>query len=215
MKKYTTVVFDMDGTVLNTLDDLTISMNVALKKFDMPIKTSEDIRKRLGNGNLKLVELCVPNGCENPNFENVFEAFKEHYSVHCNDNTRPYDGVLDLMKDLKSKGYKMAIVSNKYDEAVDDLNKKYFSDYVSVAIGDREGARKKPAPDLVQLALSMLDSEKKDSVYIGDSEVDILTAKNSELDCITVTWGFRDKEFLVQNGGVTFADTPAEITDIL
>lgn len=215
MKKYTTVVFDMDGTVLNTLDDLTESVNYALSKFDMPLKTKKEVRSFLGNGNLRLMQLSVPNGNDNAKFEEVYDCFKEYYVVHCNDKSKPYDGILELMKDLENKGYKMAIVSNKYDEAVKELNSKYFAKYVSVAVGDREGKKKKPAPDLVEVALEELGSSKAESIYIGDSEVDMATAKNSNLDCITVTWGFRDKDYLIENGATIIADKPEDISNIL
>ena len=215
MKKYTTVIFDMDGTLLNTLDDLKISVNYALEKFNMPQRTLDEIRQFVGNGVLRLMELAVPQGMENPQFNEAFEVFKEHYSEHCNDNTGLYDGVYELVKDLYNKGYKLAIVSNKYYDAVVDLNKHYFSDYIEVAIGEKEGIRKKPAPDTVQVALSMLDSTKEESVYIGDSEVDIQTAKNSGLDCISVSWGFRDPDYLKENGATIIVDAPEKVSELL
>ena len=215
MKKYDTVIFDMDGTLLNTIDDLKDSVNFALVKFDMPQKSLLEIKSFVGNGVFRLMELAVPQGVKNPNFDNVFSAFKEHYSLHCNDKTRPYDGVLNLLEDLSKKGYKLAIVSNKYYDAVVELNELYFSKYISVAIGEKEGISKKPAPDTVNVALSMLGSEAEKSVYIGDSEVDIQTAKNSLLDFICVSWGFREKDFLKKQGATIIVDNPVQISDIL
>ncbi|MEG1614232.1 MAG: HAD family hydrolase [Oscillospiraceae bacterium] len=215
LKKYTTVIFDLDGTLLNTLDDLRFSVNYALERFGMPQRTMDEIRAFVGNGVLRLIELAVPQGLQNPQFEQVFEAFKEHYSQHCNDQTKPYEGTLELIKDLAENGYKLAIVSNKYYDAVVELNKLYFSEYISVAIGEKEGIRKKPAPDTVQTALAMLDSTEEESVYIGDSEVDIQTAKNSGLDCISVSWGFREPNFLKENGATIIVDTPTMVSNIL
>jgi len=215
LKKYSTVIFDMDGTLLNTLDDLKDSVNYALSQFDMPQRTLPEIKEFVGNGVLRLMELAVPKGRKNPQFEYVLNEFKMHYSQHCNDKTRPYNGVLELLKDLSEKGYKLAIVSNKYYDAVVELNELYFSEYISVAIGEKDGIRKKPAPDTVQTALAMLDSKEEDSVYIGDSEVDIQTAKNSGIDCISVSWGFRDPYFLKEHGATLIVDMPEQISLIL
>ena len=200
---------------MDTLEDLKDSVNYALLEFDMPQRTLADIREFVGNGVFCLMELAVPKGTANPDFEKTFDVFKEHYSKHCNDKTRPYNGALELIKDLSEKGYKLAIVSNKYYDAVVELNNLYFSDYISVAIGEKEGIRKKPAPDTVQTALAMLDSKEEDAVYIGDSEVDIQTAKNSGLDCISVSWGFRDADFLKEHGANLIVDTPEQISIIL
>lgn len=215
MKKYDTVIFDMDGTLLNTIDDLKDSVNFALEQFGMPQRSLADIKKFVGNGVFRLMELAVPQGTQNPSFDDAFAVFKEHYSLHCNDKTRPYDGILNLLEDLSKKGYKLAIVSNKYYDAVVELNQLYFSKYISVAIGEKEGISKKPAPDTVNVALSMLGSKAENSVYIGDSEVDIQTAKNSNLDFICVSWGFRESEFLKSNGAKIIVDNPLQISDIL
>lgn len=215
MKKYDTIIFDMDGTLLNTIDDLKDSVNFALEQFGMPQRSLADIKKFVGNGVFRLMELAVPQGTQNPSFDDAFAVFKEHYSLHCNDKTRPYDGILNLLEDLSKKGYKLAIVSNKYYDAVVELNQLYFSKYISVAIGEKEGISKKPAPDTVNVALSMLGSKAENSVYIGDSEVDIQTAKNSNLDFICVSWGFRESEFLKSNGAKIIVDNPLQISDIL
>ena len=213
--KYTTVIFDLDGTLLNTLEDLMNAVNFALNKYGYPMRTLAEIRTFVGNGVRKLMERSLPNYKECQNFDELFSAFREYYTVHCEDKTQAYDGVLDLMHQLKNDGFKMAIVSNKLDSAVKELNQSYFSEYIQTAIGEKDGIRKKPAPDMVETALAELHSEKEDAVYIGDSEVDIKTAANSGLDCISVSWGFRDVDFLRENGAGIIADTPQEVYQIL
>lgn len=215
MKKYQTVIFDMDGTLLNTLEDLTDATNYALRKMGMPERSLDEVRTFVGNGVQKLLERAVPGGLDNPQFEETFAEFKEYYSVHCNDKTGPYEGVLPLLRELKAEGYALAIVSNKLDAAVKDLAEGYFEGIVPVAIGEREGVAKKPAPDMVQIALKELGVSAETAVYVGDSEVDLMTAQNSGLPCITVLWGFRDEEFLRNQGAVNIARTPQEIKEFL
>ena len=210
-----TIIFDMDGTVLNTLDDLTVSVNYVLEKFGMPLRTMEEYRLFFGSGIRRALELATPEGTSDDVIDEMLPVFKEHYDEHCLDKTGPYAGILELMKELKSKGYKMAIVSNKIDSAVKELNERFFSQYVDVAIGEKDGIRRKPAPDTVIQALAELGSSKDAAVYIGDSEVDYQTAVNSGLPCISVLWGFRDKDFLLDIGATTFASTPADICDLL
>lgn len=211
----TTLVFDMDGTVLNTLEDLTISMNYVLDRFGMPKRTQKEFRLFFGNGIKEALRLSLPEGTSPEILDDMIPIFKEHYDAHCLDNTGPYDGIIDLMKELKTKGYKMAIVSNKIDSAVKELHQRFFADSVDVSIGEQPGINRKPAPDMVEMALKELGSTKEESVYIGDSEVDFLTAKNSELPCISVLWGFRDKKYLIEQGAYCFAEKPADIIDIL
>lgn len=217
MKKYDTVIFDLDGTLLNTLDDLTESVNYVLSKYSCPTKTVREICSYVGNGVKLLMERAVPMGAENPHFDEMLAEFVSYYEAHCNDKTAPYEGILDLLSDLKARGYKMAIVSNKFDSAVKDLSKLYFKDMMSAAIGENEamGIRKKPAPDTVIQALSELGSDQSSSVFVGDSDVDFKTAQNSGLDCISVLWGFRDKEFLQGCGASVFASTPKEVLEII
>ena len=210
-----TIVFDMDGTVLNTLKDLTISVNYVLEKFGMPKRTLEEYRMFFGNGIRHALELSLPEGTSPEILDEMVPVFREHYDRHCLDNTRPYDGILDLMKELKDRGYKMAIVSNKIDSAVKELNSRFFSDFVDVAIGEKPGIRRKPAPDTVIEALKELNSNVNETVYIGDSEVDYATAENSGLRCISVLWGFRDKEYLEEIGADVFAEKPGDILSIL
>lgn len=215
MKKYDTVIFDLDGTLLNTLEDLKDSVNYALGNAGMPLRSIEEIRNFVGNGVKRLLELAVPEGEENPCFEEVFGAFRNYYSQHCNDKTAPYPHIVELLKALKEKGYKMAIVSNKYYDGVQELNRLYFADYISVAIGEKEGIRKKPAPDTVLAALEELGSSKENSVYVGDSEVDIATAANTGMDCIAVAWGFRTRKEQERAGGRIFADDPLDILNLI
>lgn len=211
----TTIVWDMDGTVLNTLIDLRDSVNYVLKKYNMPEHTIEEYRRYFGSGIRYALECAVVDGTPSETIDEMLPIFKEHYDVHCLDNTCPYDGILDAMKKLKEKGYKMAIVSNKIDSAVKELNEKFFKEYVDVAIGETPGTKRKPAPDMVEQALKELGSSKEESIYIGDSEVDLQTARNSNLPCISVLWGFRDRDYLIEQGATTFAETPEELIQLL
>lgn len=211
------VIFDMDGTILNTLEDLADSTNFALAQFSYPQKTIEQVRNYVGNGVAKLIERAIPEGKDNPNFEKCLTVFKENYSKNMYNKTAPYNGILRLLSDLRANGCKIAVVSNKFDTAVKELCKKYFPDMIDIAIGENEaaGIRKKPAPDTVYLAMKELNVKEDTCVYIGDSDVDILTAKNSNMPCISVTWGFRNKEFLINNGAEILVDTPSEIINCL
>ena len=214
-RKYDTVIFDLDGTLLDTLEDLTDAVNYALRENDMPERTLTEIRRFVGNGVRRLLELCVPDGSAHPAFEEVFALFRSYYAVHCNDKTHPYDGVLSLLHELRAEGYALAIVSNKLDSAVKELAEVYFEGIVPVAIGEREGITRKPAPDTVQEALKELGMPAETAVYVGDSEVDVQTAKNAGLPCITVLWGFRDEAFLRERGAVCFARVPEEVKRFL
>ncbi|MDE6204104.1 MAG: HAD family hydrolase [Lachnospiraceae bacterium] len=215
MKKYDGVIFDLDGTLLNTLEDLMDSVNYALREHQMPERSLEEIRHFVGNGVERLIELAVPEGTADSKREKVFADFKEHYKIHCNDKTGLYPGILRLLARLKEEGFVMAIVSNKLQEGVDALNRQYFDGYVETAIGAREGIRKKPAPDTVMEALKVLALPKERVVYVGDSEVDIATAQNSGMDCITVAWGFRNREEQERAGAKVFVDKPEEIAELL
>ena len=215
MKKINTVIFDMDGTVLNTLDDLTDSVNHVFSQFGLPERTKEDYRKYFGNGIKYAMKCAAPAETPEQLFEEMVPVFREYYNEHCLDKTAPYEGIMELMKALHDKGYKMAIVSNKINTAVKELKERFFSKYVSVAIGEKPGIRRKPAPDTVISALSELGSSREEAVYIGDSEVDLQTAKNAGIPCIAVLWGFSDKDMLIKNGATVFAATPPEVMDIL
>lgn len=211
MREFDTYIFDLDGTLLSTLNDLTASTNYALRWTGMPERTIEEIRMFVGNGVKLLMERAIPNGINNPKFEETYAKFREHYLEHNLDTTSPYDGIPELLRELKRRGKKLAIVSNKFYAATQDLAKHFFPDTIKVAIGERETIRKKPAPDTVLEALRQLGASKEGAVYIGDSDVDIMTAKNCGLPCISVLWGFRDKDFLIQHGGTIFVNKPSEI----
>lgn len=209
------VIFDLDGTLLNTLYDLADSVNLALEKYGQPQRTLEEVRSFVGNGLRNLMRQAVPDGEENPIFEDIFAFFVDYYKAHCNVKTAPYEGVLELMKELKGRGIKMAIVSNKVDAGVKELNEIHFAEYIDVAIGEREGIGRKPEPDSVNEALHMLGVEKEHAVYVGDSDVDIQTAKNAEIRCISVSWGFREEAFLMENGAGIMIDRPLKLLEYL
>ena len=211
MKEFDTYIFDLDGTLLSTLNDLATSTNYALRWAGMPEHTIEEIRMFVGNGVKLLMERAIPNGINNPKFEETYAKFREHYLEHNLDTTSPYEGIPALLRELKRRGKKLAIVSNKFYAATQDLAKHFFPDTIEVAIGERETIRKKPAPDTVLEALRQLGASKEGAVYIGDSDVDIMTAKNCGLPCISVLWGFRDKDFLIQHGGTIFVNKPSDI----
>jgi len=215
MCKINTVIFDMDGTVLDTLEDLTTSMNYVMDAFGFPSHTNEEYRLVFGNAIRYALEHTVPEGTPPEVIDRMIPVFKEHYDKHCLDKTRPYEGIIPLMKQLKARGFKMAIVSNKIDSAVRELNERFFSEAVNVVIGERPGLKRKPAPDMVIQAMNDLKSLPGESIYIGDSEVDLATAKNSGLPCISVLWGFRDKAYLKETGASVFAETPKELLLLL
>ena len=217
MQKKDTVVFDLDGTLLDTLDDLMNSVNYALESNGYPARTRDEVRRFVGNGILLLMQRALPSGQENPDFEKVFAGFKEHYGIHCNDLTKPYEGIMELLELLKEKGVKMAIVSNKADFAVKELSEIYFKGIIPVAIGEKEseGIRKKPAPDTVMEALRQLGSTTENAVYVGDSEVDLATAENCGMDYILCEWGFRERKKLEELGGKVFVKKPSEIADLI
>ena len=205
----------MDGTLLNTLYDLTDAVNWSLEKFGQPTRSIEEVKAFVGNGLRNLMLQAVPNGEENPVFENLFEFFREYYKSHCNIKTVPYEGIIELMKELKGRGIKMAIVSNKIDSGVKELNQIHFSEFVDIAIGEREGIGRKPAPDSVNEALRLLEVDKEHAVYVGDSDVDIQTAQNAAIRCVSVSWGFRDEAFLMEHGAGIMIDRPLELLEYL
>jgi len=213
MMTYTTYIFDLDGTLLDTLADLAASVNHALRTHGMPEHTINDVRRFVGNGVRKLMESAVPDGASNPDFEAAFATFRQHYMAHSLDTTRPYDGIPETLDALKAKGCHLAVVSNKMMAATQDLCRHFFPDTIEVAIGENEaeGIRKKPAPDTVIAALRQLGVGQERAVYVGDSDVDLETARNSGLPCISVLWGFRDRDFLLQHGAETFISAPSEL----
>jgi phosphoglycolate phosphatase len=211
---YDVYVFDLDGTLLDTLRDLTASVNHALRWAEMPERTIEEVRWFVGNGVKKLMERAVPEGTDNPRFTEVYQEFRDHYLHHGLDTTEPYPGIMEMLRALKDEGKQIAVVSNKFYKATEELCSHFFAGLVDVAIGEREGIRKKPAPDTVEEALRQLNAHSEHAVYVGDSDVDIETAKNCGLPCISVLWGFRDKDFLLAHGATTFVASPHELLGI-
>ena len=215
MNKYDTFIFDLDGTLLDTLQDLCDSVNYTLRKHGFPTHTKDEIRSYLGNGMEVLISLSLPNGKDEQNFERILQDFKDYYLIHSLDTTGPYEGILELLDYLKNNNYKYAIVSNKGDFAVKHLNEYFFKEYIDVAIGEKAGIRKKPYPDTVLEAIRLLDSSIDNSYYIGDSEVDIDTANNANMECLVVSWGFRTNKQLIESGAKIIFNTPSELLDFI
>ena len=204
--KYKLVIFDLDGTILDTLEDLKQALNHALAFYEYPTRTLDEVRCFVGNGIRRLIERAMPENVLDTDIDKVFTEFNKYYALHCADYTKPYEGVVGLIKKLRNMGIKTAVVSNKADYGVQELCDKYFNKLFDYAVGEREGVNRKPSPDAVYEVLSHLNIEKNDAVYIGDSEVDVKTAQNAGLDSIMVSWGFRDKEYLYEQGAVHIAD---------
>lgn len=213
--KYNTVIFDLDGTLLNTLDDLADSVNFALKSFNYPTRTYSEIRSFIGNGVKDLMTKSVPNNTNEETILKCLQVFKDHYKTNMQNKTAPYDGIINLLENLKSQNIKLGIVSNKYDFGVKNLNKYYFGNLIPVAIGEREGIRKKPAPDTVLIAMEELNTTKENTLYVGDSPSDMITAQNANVKGVGVTWGFRDAEVLKESGADFLINSPQELLDIL
>lgn len=211
---YKLAIFDLDGTILNTLDDLADATNYALREHGCPERTVEEVRRFVGNGIRKLMERAVPEGLEEEEIDRVHQTFSVYYQQHCADKTRPYEGILPLLQHLRAAGCLTAVVSNKADEAVQPLCQHYYEGLFDFAVGERPGIGRKPAPDAVLEVLRRLQVDAAHAVYIGDSEVDIQTAANAGLDSIIVTWGFRDRAYLESQGGRRFVDRPEEIEGI-
>ena len=214
MKKYNFAIFDLDGTILDTLCDLRNSVNFALSKNNLPERTTEEIRQFVGNGIRLLIERAVPENTSDNVTDMCFDDFKVHYKDNSANLTKPYGGVVEMLNELKNNGIKLAVVSNKADFAVQGLIKQYFPDLFDFSVGERDGIKRKPSPDSVFAAMKHLDADKADTIYIGDSEVDIETANNSGVPCIAVTWGFRDKDVLKKLNPQYIVNEPKEIIDI-
>lgn len=216
MSHYNTVIFDLDGTLLNTLDDLADGVNIALSHHGFPTRSLDEVRMAVGNGVARLMEEMVPDGRSNPQFDACLSTFRQEYAKISKNKTSPYTGIPALLTRLTDAGLHVAVVSNKFHDAVVELVRYYFPE-IPTAVGEREaeGIRKKPAPDTVFAVMQKLAVMPKDAVYIGDSDVDIVTAKNAGIDCISVTWGFRDRSFLITHGASVLVDTPEELGKIL
>ena len=213
--KIDTIIFDLDGTLLNSLNDLHACFNHAIASFGYPKRTLNEIKSFVGNGIKKAIERALPNPIEDSDLNKIVDYFRIYYKDHMLEYTKPYDGIIPMLKELKQKGYKIAVVSNKYDDAVKNLVKNYFGEYIDIAVGEGYGIRRKPEIDGVIEAINELNSNLKKAIYIGDSEVDIKTAKNAGIHCISVTWGYRDKDFLMSEGAEYFANLPKEIIEII
>ena len=215
MNRINTIIFDLDGTLLDTLDDLCNSVNYALAYNKMPLRSKLEIRSFLGNGIANLMRHSVPYNTDETSFEKAFLIFRQHYVEHCLDLTQPYEGIMPLLDDLKRQGIKMAIVSNKLHPAVQELNHRFFQGYITSAVGESATVRRKPNPDAVNAALRELESKKEESLYVGDSEVDLATAKNAGMACVCVTWGFRDKDVLEKLQPDFLIDEPKDLLNII
>ena len=213
--RFDTVIFDLDGTILDTLGDLRDSVNFALKNNNLPCRSTEEIRAFVGNGIRLLIERAVPQNTESAVVNKCFDDFKEHYKNNFANLTKPYDGVIAVLNKLKDKGIKLAIVSNKADFAVQTLVEKYFEGIFDFSVGEKEGIRRKPFPDSVFNAMEYLGADKNTTVYVGDSEVDVETAFNSGIPCIAVAWGFRDKAVLENLNPEYIVEIPKQIIEII
>jgi len=214
---YKCAVFDMDGTILNTLDDITASINYALRENNLPEHSVEEVKFFVGNGLAKLCERAVPEGSTPELVQQVYETMIPYYVEHSSDFTQAYPGIKDLLRRLKEAGVKCAVVSNKADAAVQPLTVQYFDGLFDAAMGENEkaGIKKKPSPEMTMNVLRQLGMKPEDAVYIGDSDVDIATARNSGLDEILVDWGFRSRQFLEEHGAKRIVSTPDEVFDII
>ncbi|MBR3399310.1 MAG: HAD-IIIA family hydrolase [Prevotella sp.] len=209
------IVFDLDGTLLDTLADLAASTNYALRSCGMPEHSIDDVRRFVGNGVRMLMTRAVPDGESNPRFDEAFSVFRQHYMQHCLDTTCPYPGIMDALARLKEKGMMLAIVSNKMQAATEELRQHFFSQYIDVAIGESAAIRKKPAPDTVNEALRLLGISHDEAIYVGDSDVDIDTARAAMMPCASVLWGFRDRQFLLNHGATRLLSSPEELLSLV
>lgn len=205
----------MDGTILNTIDDIAAAVNYILMKNNMEPRTVDEVKGFVGNGLYRTLKLSLRKELSEEEMSQMFDEFVAYYKEHSAINTRPYDGIVEAIKVLKDKGCKVAVVSNKRQEAVEELCEEFYKGLFDIALGDQDGIARKPAPDMVNKVLEFWNINNSEAIYVGDSEVDILTAKNSKLDCISVSWGFREKETLTDNGATVIVDTPEEMVKMV
>ncbi|HAH61244.1 MAG TPA: HAD family hydrolase [Treponema sp.] len=213
--KYSAAIFDMDGTILNTLDDLECATNYALAENNLPQRTTDEVRGFVGNGVRRLIERAVPDGTPVSLVDAVYADFSSYYEKHCADKTKPYGGMNEMLASVRAEGIKTAVVSNKDDYAVQTLARVYFPALFDAVVGVREGIKRKPAPDTVFEVMNRLGVPKEQCIYIGDSEVDIETARNADIPCISVSWGFKGRKFLEEHDALKIADTVSGLTDLL
>ena len=209
--KYEAVIFDLDGTLTDTLGDLKNSVNFALREFGFPERTLDEVRSFVGNGVRKLVYSSVPENTDDEIAERCLSVFKEYYKSNSLVETKPYDGIIPMLEILKKQGVKIAVVTNKMHEAAEEIVKIFFVNLTDITLGQIDGVAQKPQPDGIYHVLEKLGVSKEKSVYVGDSEVDCITAKNAGIPCIGVTWGFRDKSVLIENGADYIADNPDDV----
>ena len=213
--RYQTAIFDMDGTILETLEDMCASVNVTMDHVGYPRRTMDEVRRIVGTGAAKLIERCMPAGAEDPRYPAALEFYRAYYDAHAQIKTGPYPGIPELLNQLSREGVRLAVVSNKPDEAVRALTERYFPGVFPVAIGNRDGWATKPAPDSVYEAMCLLGARRESTVYVGDSDVDVDTARNARLDSVIVTWGFRDENFLRAHGAQHLAHNADELYEML
>lgn len=215
MKNIKGIIFDLDGTLLDTLEDLTDAVNHVMRMFSLETKLLDQVRSYVGNGVVNLIEQCVPGGETHAQFSEILYAFMHFYEMNCDHKTRPYDGVIALIEKLHSENKQLGIVSNKFDSAVKELNRQYFHSWIDFALGVTDALHRKPAPDMVYACIEQMQLNPDEVVYIGDSEVDLLTAQNAGIKCISVLWGFRSHEVLIEYGATQVVFTIKELEDIL
>jgi len=215
MKRYKAIIFDLDGTLLDTLADLAEGTNYALRVNGFPERTLDEIRRFVGNGARKLIERAVPEGQMEAALEQVRKDFDIYYKVHCKDHTGPYPGIMEMLQELVQQGYALGVVSNKPDFAVQELIPGYFPGIFASVSGERRGVAKKPAPDLIREAMKNLQADSSNAVYVGDSEVDLEAAANAGIPCISVAWGFKGRKFLEEQQAEMIIEAPAEIQKYL
>lgn len=213
--KYNTIIFDLDGTLLNTLDDLRDSLNDILLRKGYAPQSLEAVKRYVGNGVKNLILRALPESCDEEEVLRVLEEFKSHYKNNMQNKTRPYNGIMELLLDLHRFNLKIAIVSNKFDTAVKSLSRTYFGNLIPVAIGETAEIKRKPAPDSIFAAIKELGADINKTVLVGDSETDVQTAKNAGIPCIGVTWGFRNREVLRNEGADYLIDTPRELLTLI
>ncbi|MBO5411343.1 MAG: HAD-IA family hydrolase [Clostridia bacterium] len=213
--KYEAVLFDLDGTLTDTLEDLKNSVNFALSQFGFPERSIDEVRSFVGNGVRRLVFLSVPEGTDEKTAEDCLAVFKAYYKEHSLVNTKPYDGIIPMLERLRKNGFRMAVVTNKMDSAAQDIVRIFFDGLIDAAVGQIDGVAQKPEPDGIFLALEKLGVEKEKSLYVGDSEVDCKTAENAGIPCIGVSWGFRGRSVLEANGAAAVIDRPEDLFDLI
>ena len=209
------IIFDMDGTILNTIDDVVVSVNYAMRYFNLPEKTIQEVKDGIGRGAINLIEDVVPKETTQEDILKIYEVYQSYYDKHNNDLTAPYDGILELLSTLKEQGYKLAVVSNKYRYLVEALNHDIFKDYFDISMGEMEGVPIKPAPDMIYIALKEMNLSKDEVIFIGDSDVDMMTANHAQIKSIGVTWGYRSKEVLKKHQASYIVDQPIDILNII